>query len=108
MLIRQSSIRKWPTKVDWSPSAATWNAAGCCTPIDPAFFPWYDDSVLSCWWSPDPRAIFELDAFHCSRRLERTIAPGNIRPHRPAFVKVMMAAPPRGRKLDHGRICWRL
>ena len=24
------------------------------------------------WWSPDPRAIFELDRFHVSHRLERT------------------------------------
>ena len=24
------------------------------------------------WWSPDPRAIFELDSFRVSRRLERT------------------------------------
>jgi leucyl/phenylalanyl-tRNA---protein transferase len=25
------------------------------------------------WWSPDPRAIFELDGFHISRRLARRI-----------------------------------
>ncbi len=24
------------------------------------------------WWSPDPRAIFELDRFHMSKRLQRT------------------------------------
>jgi leucyl/phenylalanyl-tRNA--protein transferase len=25
------------------------------------------------WWSPDPRAIFELDSFHISRRLDQTL-----------------------------------
>jgi leucyl/phenylalanyl-tRNA--protein transferase len=36
-------------------------------------FPWYDEELPICWWSPDPRAIFELDGFHVSRRLQRTI-----------------------------------
>src|SRR5262249_31890409 len=31
-----------------------------------------------CWWSPDPRAIFELDGFHVSRRLARTIRSGRF------------------------------
>ena len=35
-------------------------------------FPWYDENLPICWWSPDPRAIFELDRFHVSRRLRRT------------------------------------
>jgi leucyl/phenylalanyl-tRNA--protein transferase len=35
-------------------------------------FPWYDDLLPICWWSPDPRAIFELDGLHVSRRLRRT------------------------------------
>ncbi len=30
------------------------------------------------WWSPDPRAIFELDRFHVSRRLERTCRSGQF------------------------------
>src|SRR5215471_15694457 len=25
------------------------------------------------WWSPDPRAIFELDQFHVSRRFAQTL-----------------------------------
>jgi leucyl/phenylalanyl-tRNA--protein transferase len=40
-------------------------------------FPWYDDPLPVCWWSPDPRAIFELgahDGLHVSRRLRRTLA----------------------------------
>jgi leucyl/phenylalanyl-tRNA--protein transferase len=36
-------------------------------------FPWYDEDYPVHWWSPDPRAIFELDGFHVSRRLARTI-----------------------------------
>src|SRR5260370_30933695 len=41
-------------------------------------FPWYgeDDPIL--WWSPDPRAIFELDGLHVSRRLRRTIRSGQF------------------------------
>jgi leucyl/phenylalanyl-tRNA--protein transferase len=40
-------------------------------------FPWpmWEDEPVA-WWSPDPRAIFELDAFHVSRRLQRTIRSG--------------------------------
>jgi leucyl/phenylalanyl-tRNA---protein transferase len=54
-------------------------------------FPWYDDSVPICWWSPDPRAIFELDGFHCSRRLLRTIRSGKFETtFNQAFARVMM------------------
>jgi len=42
-------------------------------------FPWYDESWPICWWSPDPRAIFELDGLHISRRLVRTIRAGKFR-----------------------------
>ena len=31
-------------------------------------FPWTDDPLT--WWSPDPRAIFEIDKFRPPRRLE--------------------------------------
>jgi leucyl/phenylalanyl-tRNA---protein transferase len=31
------------------------------------------------WWSPDPRAIFELDGFHVSRRLGETLHSGRFR-----------------------------
>ena len=34
-------------------------------------FPWTVDPLT--WWSPDPRAIFELDAFHIGRSLSRLI-----------------------------------
>jgi leucyl/phenylalanyl-tRNA---protein transferase len=36
-------------------------------------FPWYGEGDPILWWSPDPRAIFELDRFHISRRLARTV-----------------------------------
>ncbi len=41
-------------------------------------FPWYDEGEPICWWSPDPRAIFELDGLHISRRLRRTIRSGRF------------------------------
>jgi leucyl/phenylalanyl-tRNA---protein transferase len=42
-------------------------------------FPWYDEPGPVLWWSPDPRAIFELDGLHVPRRLERTIRSGRFR-----------------------------
>ena len=38
-------------------------------------FPWplIDGVDEPQWWSPDPRAIFELDGFHISRRLSQTL-----------------------------------
>ncbi len=36
-------------------------------------FPWYDEGEPILWWSPDPRAIFELNGLHVSRRLARTL-----------------------------------
>lgn len=38
-------------------------------------FPWpiFREGEPLVWWSPDPRAIFELDGLHISRRLERTL-----------------------------------
>lgn len=44
-----------------------------------AIFPWpmwADDPIA--WWSPDPRAIFELDGLHVSRRLQRTLRSGKF------------------------------
>jgi leucyl/phenylalanyl-tRNA--protein transferase len=37
-------------------------------------FPWpiFDGTDIVVWWSPDPRAIFELDGLRVSRRLART------------------------------------
>jgi leucyl/phenylalanyl-tRNA--protein transferase len=41
-------------------------------------FPWYDPGDPICWWSPDPRAIVELDSLHISRRLRRTLRSGRF------------------------------
>jgi leucyl/phenylalanyl-tRNA--protein transferase len=41
-------------------------------------FPFFDQSSPILWWSPDPRAIFEMDGLHISRRLARTIRSGRF------------------------------
>ena len=41
-------------------------------------FPWNDEDMPVCWWSPDPRAIFELNGFRASRRLWRTYRSGKF------------------------------
>ena len=39
-------------------------------------FPWTVNPIT--WWSPDPRAIFELDGFHVSQSLARVIRQGKF------------------------------
>ena len=41
-------------------------------------FPWFDDDTPILWWSPDPRAIFEMDGLRVSRRLARTVRTGRF------------------------------
>ncbi len=41
-------------------------------------FPWPSQEGLLAWWSPDPRAIIELDEFHVARRLARTYRQGRF------------------------------
>jgi len=36
-------------------------------------FPWYNEDQPLLWWSPDPRAVFFPERFHCSRSLRRTL-----------------------------------
>jgi leucyl/phenylalanyl-tRNA--protein transferase len=62
-------------------------------------FPWTVEPIT--WWSPDPRAIFELDGFHVSRSLGRVIRRGVFRITMDrAFGEVMAgcAAPAPGRR----------
>jgi leucyl/phenylalanyl-tRNA--protein transferase len=62
-------------------------------------FPWTDDPIT--WWSPEPRAIFELDQFHVPRSLARVIRKGVFQITRDrAFRKVMegCAEPAPGRR----------
>ncbi|MEP7215955.1 MAG: leucyl/phenylalanyl-tRNA--protein transferase [Anaerolineaceae bacterium] len=42
-------------------------------------FPWPHPEQEFLWFSPDPRAVIELDGLHVSRRLARTIAQGRFR-----------------------------
>src|SRR3954454_19137144 len=41
-------------------------------------FPWYEEGLPVCWWSPDPRAVIPFDHFHVSRRLARTLRSGRF------------------------------
>src|SRR5436190_2631046 len=41
-------------------------------------FPWFNEGDPILWWSPNPRAVFELDRFHISRRLQRTLRSGKF------------------------------
>jgi len=41
-------------------------------------FPWFSPGDPVLWWSPDPRAIIELDALHVPRRLARTMRSGRF------------------------------
>ena len=62
-------------------------------------FPWTVNPVT--WWSPNPRGIIELNAFHVPRRLAQIIRrqPFAVSVNR-AFKQVMLgcAAPARGRR----------
>lgn len=41
-------------------------------------FPYYAEGDPILWWSPDPRAIFDLSHFHVSRRLAQTLRSGKF------------------------------
>ena len=36
-------------------------------------FPWFEDDEPLLWWSPDPRGILELEHFHVSKSLLKTL-----------------------------------
>ena len=42
-------------------------------------FPWFNEGDPVLWWSPNPRAIFDVDRYYLSRRLIRTIRAGKFR-----------------------------
>ena len=61
-------------------------------------FPWTVDPIT--WWSPDPRAIFELDQFHVSQSLARVIRKGGFEVTMDQSFRAVMegcAAPAPGR-----------
>ncbi len=41
-------------------------------------FPWYEQGQPILWWSPNPRAVLELDALKISRSLKRSINKGGF------------------------------
>ena len=54
-------------------------------------FPWFNDHEPVAWWSPDPRAVFELDGLYISKRLARTVRSGKFTSTRDrAFREVML------------------
>ena len=59
-------------------------------------FPWSASPIT--WWSPDPRAIFELDQFHIPARLAQTLRSGRFTFTRDrAFREVITACAERPR-----------
>jgi len=54
-------------------------------------FPWTEDPVT--WWSPDPRAVFELDTFHTHipRRLLKTFRQGRFQVTRDTAFPAVIA-----------------
>jgi leucyl/phenylalanyl-tRNA--protein transferase len=36
-------------------------------------FPWFDEGMPPLWWSPDPRAVMDLEHLHISRSLRRRL-----------------------------------
>lgn len=36
-------------------------------------FPWFNEGEPILWWSPSPRALIDLDTFHCSSSLKKLI-----------------------------------
>lgn len=55
-------------------------------------FPWFSEGDPVLWWSPDPRAIIELDGLHVSHRLARTIRSGKFRVTVDACFETVMRA----------------
>ena len=79
-----------PRDVPWTPpdQGPPDGLVGVGGTLDPAtlvrayadgVFPWFGEHDPVLWWSPDPRAVFPLDAFHVPRRLARTVAQGKYR-----------------------------
>lgn len=73
-----------PRRADDSPDASGLVAVGGDLSVPrlllayrSGIFPWSVNPIT--WWSPDPRAVLELDRFHVSRSLSRTLRKGEFR-----------------------------
>lgn len=59
-------------------------------------FPWYSEGTDIMWWSPNPRAVIEMTAVHCSRSLQRRLRRGDFRfTINQAFADVMVGCADR-------------
>lgn len=52
---------------------ATLDAPRLFSAYSNGIFPWFSDDEPILWWSPNPRAIIELDEFHVSKSLRKLI-----------------------------------
>ncbi|WP_297670813.1 leucyl/phenylalanyl-tRNA--protein transferase [uncultured Desulfovibrio sp.] len=62
-------------------------------------FPWYSAGMPILWWSPDPRCVLPLEAFHLPARSARRLRNHPFRlTHNAAFARVIRAcaAPRKG------------
>ena len=55
-------------------------------------FPMADPAGLIGWWSPDPRAVLELERVHVPRRLQRTVRQGRFEVRLDSACAEVMAA----------------
>jgi len=63
-------------------------------------FPWYGDGLPVLWWSPDPRAVMDVETLHVSRSLRRRLQRGGFElSWNRAFGKVLRAC---GEERDTG------
>ena len=53
-------------------------------------FPWTVDPIS--WWSPDPRAVFELEQIHIARSLARTLRRGSFKITRDRAFRAVIEA----------------
>lgn len=59
-------------------------------------FPWYAEGTDILWWSPNPRAIIEMQSVHRSRSLERRLRRGDFTfTFDQAFMQVMLGCADR-------------
>lgn len=53
-------------------------------------FPWYSAGLPPVWWSPNPRAVMDLERLHVSRSMRRILRGGRFSlSHNRAFARVM-------------------
>ena len=67
------------------------------------WFPMADEAGVISWYSPDPRGVIPLDAFHVPSRLQRTVRRSPLQVHvDTAFPEVMRACAEAERDSEDG------